>query len=68
MYLNKSGLIAYEDRYLHTVVECEKCKKELFEGCSLGLTVSDIKECPYCGNPIDVTVPWKNVEKKRRKK
>ncbi len=66
--MSKSGLVAYEDRYLHTVVECEKCHKELFSGCSLGLTVSDIKKCPYCQNPIDVTAPWKNINKKGKRK
>ena len=62
---NKSGLVAYEDKYMHTIVECEKCHKMVFQGCSLGLTISDIKECPNCGAPINPLEKWKSVAKKK---
>lgn len=59
---NKSGLEFMEDNDLHIRVMCEKCKKLLFKGCSLGLTVRDIKFCPNCNNPINIHENWRKIE------
>lgn len=59
---NKSGLVAAEDNDLHIKVMCSKCGKILFRGCSLGLTVRDIKFCPDCNNPINIHEKWGKVK------
>lgn len=58
MKSSKSGLYAIETRYQYTEVKCIKCNTTIFQGCSLGLTVSDIKKCPKCGAPINVLEKW----------
>lgn len=39
-------------------IKCPHCRKVLCEGQYLGTTIRNYDNCPKCGKPIDMTLPF----------